>query len=458
VNPHPEFVFLDFCSRRFFTIFSESAFKIQALFHFPTEEPMKTRTLIAFGVAAVAVGSLVAAQSGMKKISIAAFPSLDEAVKIALPGLKKKFPNYEIELVALQYGDHHQALTTALATGQGLHDIEAVEIGFVGKFAEGGGLEDLNKAPYNAKSLRPLFVDYTVAQATSSDGRFVGIPTDIGPGTTFYRKDILDKAGVSVADLGTWEGYIAAGKKIQAVDKKVFLINSAASAANLIIRSNIPAGQGIYFDKDNKVLVGPDNARWVKAFTVAKQIRDAKLDAKIGEWSNEWYEGFKGGTVATQFSGAWLQGHFQNWMAPETKGLWRVADLPDGAYAPWGGSFYTIPNASKNKKEAWDVIKYLTTDRAQQIAAFKGNGAFPALKAAWSDASFNEAVPFLGGQKARLLWKAAAQKIKPLDVNKYDSVADTIVQTQLTAVLDEGKDIKAALSEARAEIEKRARR
>ena len=145
-------------------------------------------------------------------------------------------------------------------------------------------------------------------------------------------------------------------------------------------------------------------------------------------------------------------------MAPETKGLWRVQDLPDGAFAPWGGSFYTIPNASKNKAEAWNIIKYLTMDRAQQIASFKGNGAFPGLKSAWNDSSFNDPVEFLGGQKARLLWKSAAQKIKPLDVNKYDSVAETIVTTQLTSVLDEGKDIKQALTDARAEIEKRARR
>ena len=420
---------------------------------------MKRRILIAFGLATTVVAAgFVTAQTGMKKVTIAAFPSLDQAIKIALPGLKKQFPNYDIELTTLQYGDHHQALTTALATGQGLHDIEAVEISFIGKFAEGGGLEDLNKAPYNAKALANLFVNYTIPQATSSDGRLVGMPADIGPGTTFYRKDLLDKAGVNPSEMNTWEGYIAAGKKLQAKDKKVFLINNAAGAASLIWRTNIPAGEGIYFSKDNKVVVGPDNARWVKAFTVAKQIREAKLDAKIGEWSNEWYEGFKTGTVATQFSGAWLQGHFQNWMAPETKGLWRVQNLPDGAFAPWGGSFYAIPNASKNKAEAWNIIKYLTMDRAQQIASFKGNGAFPGLKSAWNDSSFNDPVEFLGGQKARLLWKSAAQKIKPLDVNKYDSVAETIVTTQLVSVLDEGKDIKQALTDARAEIEKRARR
>ena len=172
----------------------------------------------------------------------------------------------------------------------------------------------MNKAPYNAGEYKNLFVPYTVAQATSSDGRFTAMPTDIGPGTTFYRKDILEKAGIKPEDMNTWEGYIEAGKKLKAFDndKNINIINNAVSANNLIIRSNLVAGEGIYFDSKGTVLVGPDNARFVKAFTIAKKIREAGINAKIGEWTNEWYEGFQKGTVATQFSGAWLQGHFQN--------------------------------------------------------------------------------------------------------------------------------------------------
>jgi multiple sugar transport system substrate-binding protein len=409
--------------------------------------------LIAAGVATLGL-----AQNSKIQLTVAAFPSLDDSVKVALAGFAKKFPNIEIKLTALTYGDHHAALTTALATGQGLHDVEAIEIGFVGKFAESQGLEDLNGPAYKAGQYKKLMVPYTVAQATSSDGRFVAMPCDIGPGTTFYRKDILDKAGIKPSDLSTWEGYVEAGKKLHASNSKLFMINDAKSAANLIMRSNLGDGEGIYFDKANKNLVGPDSARFVKAFTIAKKIREAGIDAKIGEWSNEWYEGFKGGTVATQFSGAWLQGHFQNWMAPDTKGLWRVQDLPDGAYASWGGSFYSIPTASTHKKEAWEFIKYMTLNREQQIAVFKSNGAFPSLNSAWGDKSFNEPVEFLGGQKARLLWKATAKRIKPVDVNKYDSVAETIIQTALGKVVDEGADIKAALTEARSELDKRARR
>ena len=181
------------------------------------------------------------------------------------------------------------------------------------------------------------------------------------------------------------------------------------------------------------------------------------LDAKIGEWSNEWYDAFKKGTVATQFSGAWLQGALQNWMAPDTKGLWRVQNLPEKGFASWGGSFYAIPSKAKNKQWAWEFIKFMTLNQQSQITAFEDNGAFPALIAAQKDKAFSEPVEFLGGQKARVLWRDAAAKTQPIDVNKYDSVADQILQTELTNVLEQGKDIKQALADARAQIARRAR-
>ncbi|GHF50557.1 multiple sugar transport system substrate-binding protein [Deinococcus metalli] len=400
---------------------------------------------------------LGSAQAQNVTLTVAAFPSLDSAIKAILPAWNKLHPNVTIKLQAQEYADHHNAMTTALATGQGLPDVMAIEIGFVSKFAEGQGLENLDNAPYNAGQYKKLFTPFTIGQATSSDKRFIAMPTDIGPGTFFYRKDVLDKAGVNPLTLQTsWESFIEGGKKIKA-KTGAYLINTAASINNVIIRTNLKPGEGIYFDSKNNLLVGPDNARFVRAFTLSKQVRDAGLDAKIGEWSNEWYDAFKKGTVATQFSGAWLQGALQNWMAPDTKGLWRVQNLPEKGFASWGGSFYAIPSKAVNKQWAWEFIKFMTLEQSSQITAFKDNGAFPALLAAQKDKAFSEAVPFLGGQQARVLWRDAAAKTQPIDVNKYDSVAEQIVQTELTNVLEQGKDIKQALSDARAQIARRAR-
>ncbi|WP_027878490.1 ABC transporter substrate-binding protein [Meiothermus cerbereus] len=387
-------------------------------------------------------------------LTVGVFPNLDDALKAQIPLFNKKYPNVEIKLVVQQYGDHHNALTTALATGQGLPDVAAIEIGFVGRFAEGQGFEDLNKAPYNAGQYKRLFTPYTVAQATAADGRFIAMPVDIGPGTFFYRVDVLQKAGVDPKNMMTWPGYIAAGRKIKATTG-AFLIADAADVAWINIFATTPANNSPYFDAQGKPVV--DSPRFVRAFELAKNIRTAGLDARIGAWSNEWYDAFKKGTVATQFSGAWLQGHLQNWMAPETKGLWRVQQLPEGMFASWGGSFYAIASTSKNKELAWEFIKFVTTNKDMQTLAFKTIGAFPALLAAQEDPSFDEPVEFLGGQKARLLWREAARKVKPLKANKYDRIANEIVSQALAQVLDEGKDIPTALAEAKQLIERRMR-
>lgn len=387
-------------------------------------------------------------------LTVGVFPNLDDALKAQIQLFNKKYPNVEVKLVIQQYADHHNALTTALATGQGLPDVAAIEIGFVGRFAEGQGFEDLNKAPYNAGQFRRLFTPYTVAQATAADGRFVAMPVDIGPGTFFYRIDVLQKAGVDPKNMMTWPGYLAAGRKIKATTG-AFLIADASDVAWINIFATTPANNSPYFDAQGKVVV--DSPRFVRAFELAKNIRAAGLDARIGAWSNEWYDAFKKGTVATQFSGAWLQGHLQNWMAPETKGLWRVQQLPEGMYASWGGSFYAISSTSKNKALAWELIKFVTTSQETQVAAFKAIGAFPSLLAAQEDSSFNEPIEFLGGQQARLLWRDAARRVKPLRANKYDRIANEIVSQALAQVLDEGKDIPTALAEAKRLIERRMR-
>lgn len=80
-------------------------------------------------------------------LNVSSFPDLDRGVKAAIPLYKKLHPEVEIKLTSLAYADHHTAMTTALATGANLPDVMAVDNGFIGKFAESGGLEDLSKPP-----------------------------------------------------------------------------------------------------------------------------------------------------------------------------------------------------------------------------------------------------------------------------------------------------------------------
>ena len=405
---------------------------------------------------ALLVAAMAVTAKAQTEITVASFPSFDESTKAAQPNFEKKFPNIKIKLVSLSFGDHHNAMLTALASGSNLPDVMAVEIGFIGRFAESGGLEDLGAPPYNGKPLLSKLLKFTGPQATSGMGILAAIPADVGPGALFYRKDILDKAGVSEAQLTkTWESFIESGKKVKDATG-AYLIAHANDMKDIYIRTNLKEGEGIYFDKAGKVLVnGP---RFTKAFELAKAARAAGIDAKVGAWSNEWAQAFKSSQLATVMSGAWMAGHLNNWICPDTKGLWRSAQLPNGAFATWGGSWYAIPKKAEHKKEAWEFIKFMTTDKEQQLNALKSLDAWPALIAAQDDPFIHQPMPFLGGQKARELWKVAADRAPGIPVNKLDSIAESIVNAELEQVLEKDKDIGTALADAEKQIQRRIRK
>jgi len=407
-------------------------------------------------VAGAASVTLLSTALAQQVLTVAAYPAVDEIAKSAIPLWKKKHPDVEIKVISRAFNDHHTAMTTALSTSSNLPDVMVVEYGFVARFAEGGGLEDLGASPYNVKSQQAHFVPYAFRQGTTNAGAMVAVPSDIGPGTLLYRDDLLKKAGVKEAELTqSWDSFVASGVKIKSATG-AYLVAHARDIKDIVIRSDIKTGEGLYIDSKGKVLV--DTPRFVRAFELAKKVREQKLDGKIGAWSNEWSEGFKRGTIATQLTGAWLAGHLNNWLAPNTKGLWRAAQLPEKAYGSWGGSFYTIPKVSKNKALAWDFIQMMTLNPEMQLSAFKSQDAFPALVDVHKDAFFDQPIEFLGGQKARLLWRDAADKINAVDVHKLDPIAEEIINTEMDKVLDQGKDVKAALADAKALLERRVAR
>lgn len=391
-------------------------------------------------------------------LTVAAYPAVDEIVKAAIPAWKKLHPEVEIKVVSRQFADHHTAMTTALSTAVYLPDVMALEVGYLGRFAQGGGLEDLAKPPYEVRRFQSRFVPYAFGQATNSRGAVVAVPTDIGPGTLLYRIDLLTNAGLNEAQLTTsWDDYVAAGIKIKAATG-AYLLAHARDMKDILIRTGVEPGQGLYFDKQSKVLV--NSPRFVRAFTLAREVRRNKLDARVNAWSSDWTEGFKRGGIATQMTGAWLAGHLNTWLAPDTKGLWRAAQLPEGAFAAYGGTFFAIPRnaAAASKPMAWAFIQLMTLNRAMQLGAFKAQDAFPALLETFDDPFFELPIAFLGGQPARVAWRTAAQRINAVDVHKQDAFAEEVINTELDKVLERGKDIGLALADAERLLKQRAHR
>ncbi|MDH0865408.1 extracellular solute-binding protein [Mitsuaria sp. GD03876] len=415
------------------------------------------RALLAAGLAAAVPGTAFPATRAPDTVlRVATFPDLDRAAIAAAPRWRALHPAVELKLLSMQYADHHLSMTTALATGSGLPDVMAIDLRYIGKFAGSGGFLDLNQAPFHAAAHADEYVRFAMAQGAGPGGAQVAIPADIGPGTLIYRKDLLDRAGVSEAEITRdWSAYLAAGERIRKATG-AYLMADAADLRDIALRQGLQDGEGLYFDAEGRVLV--ESARFRHAFELGRAARRAGLDARAIAWTNDWAAGFKQGRIATQMMGAWLVGQLRNWIAPGTAGLWRSAPLPGGVRAAYGGSFYAIPKKAANPAAAWDFIRLMTADPQVQLESLKVLDSFPALRSAHLDPVMDEPIAFLGGQRARQLWRETAARIPAIPVNRFDALATTVIRDEFERVVAKGKAIAEALADARFLIERRARR
>ena len=409
---------------------------------------MKIKTTMAavFVASSLSVLSVSAAE-----IRIDGFPDFDSHLNKILPDFQEK-TGHQVSQLMNNHGDHHNKIATNLATGRGAGDVVVVDVGFVGSFVDQGGFIDLTD------KFAPMvehYAEYAVAQGKGSDGKQYAIPVDLGPGVMYYRRDFMEDFGYSVEEvMQSWETYVEYGRELK--DKhNILLIGNAAALADAYIKFNVEPGNGLYFDAEGNSLVTSD--RFINAFKLAKTVRDEGLDGKIDEWTEDWYTGFREGRFATQMAGAWLLGHLQNWMAPDTHGNWGVSHLPGGIYGSWGGSFLGIPKQSSNPDAAWDLIEYMISEQTQ-MAGFENIAAFPAHTGTYDHAIFEQPIDFLRGQQARLMFAEIANNVTPVMPHRGDLIAQSLViQTALEQVLNDGVEIERALQMAEAQIRRRVR-
>jgi cellobiose transport system substrate-binding protein len=82
---------------------------------------------------------------------------------------------------------------TRLQAGSGTDDIQAIEVGNITEAVQtqADKFVDLGKEVDKSQ-----WLDWKNAQATTKDGKLIGLGTDVGPMAICYRKDLFEKAGL----------------------------------------------------------------------------------------------------------------------------------------------------------------------------------------------------------------------------------------------------------------------
>ncbi|PDO10661.1 MAG: hypothetical protein BLM47_06095 [Candidatus Reconcilbacillus cellulovorans] len=345
---------------------------------------------------------------------------------------EKDHPNIRVKIQQQEYGDHHNSLVTALAAGSGAPDIALVEIGYIDRF-KADPSKFYNLAELGADKIMDRYLEWKRVQASSADGKFIfGIPTDIGPMAMMYRLDIFEQAGLPTNRdevtrlIDSWEKFIEVGKTIKAKTGKPMI--DAANSAYDVIKGQLTEH---YFDKNGNLIV-ETNPGIRRAYDLAVKMAQEGLTAKIAQWSPEWSAGMNKGDFAVQLAPAWMMSFMQT-NAPDSKGKWDVALMPEGS-GNWGGSFLTIPKESKHPKEAFELISWLLAPE-QQLALFKKNGNFPSTPSVYDDPAIKDFKnPFFNNAPVGQIYSEAAKKVVPVYYGPDYITVDTPIKNAITAV------------------------
>lgn len=270
---------------------------------------------------------------------------------------------------------------TRLQAGSGTDDIQAIEVGNITEAVQtqADKFVDLGKEVDKSQ-----WLDWKNAQATTKDGKLIGLGTDVGPMAICYRKDLFEKAGLETDRTklaaqwkGDWNKYVDLGKQyMKKAPGKTKYVDSASSVYNAALGGESQR----YYDKDGSVIW--DKSTGVKkSWNAAMEVATSNMSAKLKQFDKPWDQGFANGTFATVACPAWMLGYIQEKSGDAAKGKWDVAAAPTAAN--WGGSFIGVPTASKHQKEAIALAKWLTAP-AQQAKVFAKQASFPSTPSAYA--------------------------------------------------------------------------
>lgn len=325
-------------------------------------------------------------------------------------------------------GGGYAKIYSALKAGNA-PDLAQIEYQEIPSFLINNGLENIKRyaEPHKSK-----FVGWQWRQVAFRGGVYA-IPQASGPVAMFYRKDLFDKWGV--APPKTWDEYARAAAAIR--NKGAYICTFPAGDSAWFTSMAWQAGGKWFGSQGNTWVVDVDSAPTQKVASYWQNLVDKKLVKTENDTNNGFWKDIQSGDLVTYIAASWDDALIRG-NAPQTKGEWAVADMPQwesGSFraSNWGGSSTAVMRGSKYPKEATEFALWLNTNiKSIDLLVTDGYG-WPAIKDIGQVSSLTKnptVFSFYGGQNINEVFKKADENIDeswgwiPLIDAVYNSLDD----------------------------------
>jgi multiple sugar transport system substrate-binding protein len=360
------------------------------------------------------------------------------------PGVK-----VEIEVGGATSDQQQQYLTTVLTSRDPSLDVILIDIIRPAQYKAAGWSEPLDRyLPLGARDalLRQYLPAYV--RANIVDGALIALPAFADAQFLFYRKDLLDKYGFKAPT--TWDEAIRQAQTILQGERNPNL-NGIGFMGNIsegtVCSFLLPiwAAGGDVTDERGRLVLTEDLARRSLQFWLDLMDRHKVSPANMAEKAQDTIrrEMQQGRWIfGTLFAYAWA--HFQNDPDSQVKGKIGVAVMPrfEGGRSAscLGGWQWTISNFSRNKAQAYRLLRYLSSPEVAKVLALEASN-LPAFPELYRDPDVLRANPWFADALPVVL-NARARPVHP----RYPEIAD-VMRRGLNAVLARTKTPEQAARE-----------
>jgi len=316
--------------------------------------------------AASAPAGSAAGATGTVTVGMVGNPQMKE-----LEQLKGEFesthPGIKLNILVLPENEIRSKVTTDVSTGAATFDAVTIGMFEVPLFAKQGWIDDLGTTLDADPAYDSADFFKSVRDGLSYNGKLYAAPFYGESSTLFYRKDLLQAAGVTMPDKPTWDDVVAAAKKAN---------NPSANVAGICLRGlpgwgemGAPLGTvintfgGRWYDAGwNAQLTSPQTSDAIKFYvdTVKSYGEPGAVQSGFTECETLMAQGKAAMWYDASSAADFLFDPKQNTAADKM----GIAYAPTKVKSPsgwlWAWAF-AIESTSKNKAAATEFVKWATS-------------------------------------------------------------------------------------------------
>lgn len=405
-------------------------------------------------------GSAAATPAGDTKLSgeITVWSSSDDMKKF-ITAFNAKYPDIKVNLTVIPNDQFEAKLKPAMQSGQGAPDLFTGESDYVKNWVNTPYWQDLTDNAYNVGSYTSNMWKYVVDAGTDTNGKIKALSWQASPGSFIYRKDMAkqylgtDEPAEVSKMLATQAGMMQTAQTLK--DKSGGKVKMFASWKDLYNMQF--SNRSKPWVVDGKLVM---EQSMIDFYDQVKQIADSGYDLNADPWSPAWIAAVNGDEAFSYVLPTWGLQYVILPNAAKTKGQWGLASGPV-AYSK-GGTWLGMWSGSKNKKLAWEFLKYVTIDSEALRAYAKDNGEYVSNKSVDEALAKEPGNETLGGQNLYEFYNSQMDHINiglmtGMDQQINNAYLNSVEQYKLNKLTKEKaieqfkKDVKNAFPDIRTE-------